>query len=291
MVEITPLSPSSNDSNTNNATVPDSVPSAASQERFLDAEEIESLLQYVQRPSVKVHLQTLITKIRKDGQALQRVEVSRQQVEANENENDVKKKKSTAVPASVSAPAPAPMAIPTTHMVSTGSTNTTIKYKTIDRFSFDAGSYNSSHVTVYISLPGIGQHSKDLIHCKFTKESFDLTIDDFKGTHYRLLKDNLDKDIDPNTSKIMIKADKIMIKLGKVKNEYGYDSWMDLTSKKSKESKKQMEKDPQASIMNLMKEMYESGDDNMRKMIGETMMKQREGKLDKPDFSKGMEDF
>jgi len=30
--------------------------------------------------------------------------------------------------------------------------------------------------------------------------------------------------------------------------------------------------------------MYESGDDNMKKMIGETMMKQRRGELDKPDF-------
>lgn len=33
--------------------------------------------------------------------------------------------------------------------------------------------------------------------------------------------------------------------------------------------------------MDLMKDMYDSGDDNMKKMIGETMLKQREGKLDK----------
>lgn len=273
MVEITPLS--SNDSN----------PTVDSVERFLDADEIETLLVHVQRPSVKAHLQSLITKIRKDGQALQRVEASRQMVE--EDPESKARTSSSTTKATTVVPAPAPISVPSSMVTSSSS----LKYKTIDRFSFDAGSYNSSHVTIYISLPGIGQHPKDQIHCQFTKESFDLTIDGFNGTNYRLLKDNLDKDIDPKTSKIVVKADKIMIKLGKVKNEYGYDSWTDLTSKKSKESKKQMEKDPQASIMNLMKEMYDSGDDNMRKMIGETMMKQREGKLDKPDLSSKMDDF
>ncbi len=38
------------------------------------------------------------------------------------------------------------------------------------------------------------------------------------------------------------------------------------------------------SIEILMKDLYDSGDDNMKKMIGETMMKQRRGELDKPDF-------
>ena len=37
--------------------------------------------------------------------------------------------------------------------------------------------------------------------------------------------------------------------------------------------------DPTAGIMDLMKEMYDNGDDNMKKMIGETMYKQRTGQL------------
>ena len=31
--------------------------------------------------------------------------------------------------------------------------------------------------------------------------------------------------------------------------------------------------------MDMMKQMYDEGDDNMKKMIGETMMKQRNGEL------------
>jgi calcyclin binding protein len=257
MVEISPIE--------------ESTPPIASKERFMDADEIESLLHQVKRPSVKAHLEALAIKIRKDGQALERVEASQAKVETKEGKesNPTVESPTTRVPKINTAP------------ISIGSN---LKYKSIDRFSFDLGSYNSSHITIYIPMQDIGQHSKEKIHCKFTKESFDLTIDEFEGVNHRLVKDNLDKNIDPTTSKMIIKANKIIIKLGKVKNEYGYESWTDLTSKKSKETKKQMEKDPQASIMNLMKEMYDSGDDNMKKMIGETMLKQREGKLDKPDL-------
>lgn len=94
-----------------------------------------------------------------------------------------------------------------------------------------------------------------------------------------MFRDNLDKDINPDASKYIVKADKIVVKLAKVKGEYGsYDHWSGLTAKKKKASKKE---DPSQSIMDLMKEMYDSGDDNMKKMIGETMLKQQRGELGK----------
>ena len=81
-------------------------------------------------------------------------------------------------------------------------------------------------------------------------------------------------------SKFIVKADKIVIKLAKVKGEYGsYDFWSKLTDPNRKEKSKKSS-NPAASINEMMKEMYDSGDDNMRKMIGETMLKQREGRLD-----------
>ncbi len=101
------------------------------------------------------------------------------------------------------------------------------------------------------------------------------------GKSYRLLNDNLEKEIDVSKSKYIIKPNKIIIKLGKVKGEYSYDYWTDLTAKKKKENKGTKE-DPAAGIMDMMKEMYDNGDDNMKKMIGETMYKQRTGQLDKP---------
>jgi calcyclin binding protein len=135
---------------------------------------------------------------------------------------------------------------------------------------------------LYLDIPNVGSISKENIGCHFTKSSFDLIVNDLHGKNYRLLKDNLDKDIDPEKSKYLVKKNKITIKLAKVKAEYGsYDSWQNLSSKKSKKSKEKMKTNPSDSIMDMMKDMYDSGDDNMRKVIGETMLKQRNGELGK----------
>ena len=66
----------------------------------------------------------------------------------------------------------------------------------------------------------------------------------------------------------------------KVKGEYGsYDSWNQLTAKKKKKDKAATKDNPMGGIMDMMKDMYDNGDDQMKKMIGETMMKQRNGEL------------
>jgi calcyclin binding protein len=161
----------------------------------------------------------------------------------------------------------------------TGS-STSVTYTPIDRFSFDSGGYNEQFVTLYVPLPGVGTIPKDQVQCNFEKAAFDLIVKDLKGKSYRLKKDLLEHDILVNKSKILIKADKILIKLAKIKGEYGsYDHWSKLTDPKRNDKKKNSS--PAASITELMKDMYESGDDNMRKMIGETMMKQHRGELGK----------
>lgn len=283
-----------------------------SQDRFLDAQEIEALLAQdglIQRPSVRAHLEALAQKIRRDANAIRRMEDSQAKITvieesqqdkkeeaedqtiqqqdeeepmevdstSTENANAAKNKNASTVHSSI--PASDPFAV-----------SSTIKYKTIDKFSFDSGSYNSPTVTIYVPLANIGSHPESKIQCNFTKSSFDLTILDLDGGNYRLLKDNLEHDINAEESKMKIKANKIILKLQKVKSDYGmYDSWNELTSKKKK-TQSDKNKDPSASIMELMRDMYEQGDDNMKKMIGETMLKQREGKLNN-DLGKDMDDM
>jgi calcyclin binding protein len=58
----------------------------------------------------------------------------------------------------------------------------------------------------------------------------------------------------------------LLLSLERLKGKYGYESWTELVAKKPrKEDKKD---DPQSSIMDMMKDLYETGDDNMRKIIG-----------------------
>ena len=255
--------------------VADEIP--PSQERFLDAEEISKAASTMKRPTARMHLEALAKKLRREGEALKRVEKSKVAAEtANKKvaSSDSGEAKSGTPPSSAHESTPSYTPAPT---VPKG-----VKYVPVDRFSFDAGGYNAPFVTVYVPLPGVGGIDRSSVTCNFTKSSFDLVVEDLQGKSYRLFKDCLEKDIDPDKSKIVVKADKILVKLAKVKQgEYGgYDYWSKLTdNKKSRTAGSKAKDDPQASIMELMKNMYEEGDDNMKKVIGETMMKQRTGEL------------
>jgi calcyclin binding protein len=277
------------------------------QDRMLDAEEIEQAAASLYRPTARMQLEALAKRLRKESDALKRVQKIQEEDGAMiDNNSNIDEKKepdeqqgaaSKVIPPSSSssaAPPPRPLQQPAAPPVLSSS----VKYTPIDRFAFDAGGYNAPFVTLYIDLPGVGRLAPrdEKISCHFTKDSLDLIVRDHSdGKSYRLFKDSLEKDIDPDKSKIVVKADKIIVKLAKVKQagDYGgYDYWTKLTDtkKKSKPGGASSSSDPQASILNLMKDMYEDGDDNMRKIIGETMMKQQRGELGKDDPMKGFDD-
>ncbi len=257
-----------------------------SQERFQDADEIETFLANTTRPSAKLHLENLVLKLRKEGETLQRVEESTAKaassdgcnnIDVTANNNDEEKHSSIMELDQVDGPS---------HSYTTTTVASTKKYLSFPTILFDAGKYNSPIVTIYLPLPGIGQHDPTKISCNFTSSSFDIIISDYQNKSYRLLNNNLEKDIDVSQSKYVVKSNKIIVKLGKIKGEYGsYDTWTQLTSKKDKKTREGSKdsSNPAAGIMDLMKDMYDEGDENMKKMIGETMYKQRMGQLNNKD--------
>jgi calcyclin binding protein len=283
-------SPPSLTQSTDNAAV---VP--ASQDRLLDAQEIETLAASASRPTVRIHLEGLAKRLKKEGEALKRME----DMQAAPSQSTPSAEPSTDKPANGtattedSAPAKPTAQSVTRLQPQTPSKSPLQAFHTIDRFSFDAGSYNAPFVTLYVPLPGVGSIDKDQIKCTFTKDSLDLIVTNLKGKSYRLFKDHLEKEIDPTKSKYITKSDEVRIKLAKIKtSEYGgYDYWSKLTD--TKKTKDKVGKgDPSKSIMQLMKDMYEDGDDNMRKVIGETMMQQQRGELGKDrEYGKGVGGF
>ena len=153
-------------------------------------------------------------------------------------------------------------------------------WTTIQNLACDFGGYSGAKVTVYIDegLEGVGAIPRSNVTCDFTSDSFDLKVIGLNGRNYRVVKRNLEKDIDPAGSILKVRKNKVILKLAKVEGEYGFESWTRLTSTKSKEKKRAAKKDPSASIMDMMKDMYDGGDDQTKKLIGEAMMKSREGK-------------
>ena len=263
----------------------DEVP--ASEERRLDAEAIEEVVGKVTRPTARMHLEALAKKLRRESEALRRVEQSRSKASAAA-ETSTEKKEDTEEeevvveevkrePKEEKKEVPKPVKVSTPAPVVSGA-----KYVPIDRFMFDAGKYKSPHVTVYVPFPSGDTITKEMVSCEFTPSTFDLVISNPEGKSYRLFKDNLAHDIDPEKSKFSVKSTQVIVKLAKVKGEYGYDSWTDLVDKKKRKKDtdgKRKKDNPSESIMSLMKDMYDSGDDKMKKIIGETMEKQRRGEL------------
>ena len=134
-------------------------------------------------------------------------------------------------------------------------------------------------------LDGIGKLSKQNIDCEFTDTSLDLRVLDFNGKNYRLRIAPLNKLIDPAASKMKIKSNSITLELRKHDTQKKH--WDDVKEKKSNlgdsDKKKKPSRDndddlaaggdPQASLMNMMKKLYEEGDDNMKRTIAESWSK------------------
>lgn len=167
-------------------------------------------------------------------------------------------------------------------------------YIPISSFSWDQAGIDKPLVTIYVDILNVGtipiENREQQISCDFTVDSFDLRVEDLNGKNYRLVQDNLDKDIEPSKCKYVVKANKIVIKLHKaVDTTMGsglgqkYENWTVLACKKTKEqkiaAKKKKANNPMDSLQDMMKDMYDEGDDKMKSIIGEAMAKSRGGGL------------
>ncbi len=148
------------------------------------------------------------------------------------------------------------------------------KWTPISKFAWDqGGDGRSKFVHIYVNADGIGA-IKERVSCKFTSSSFDLQVVNLNGENLRLFKDNLEKDIDPSASKFRVKSDRIVLSLRKKEGQFGPELWTELVAKRQK--KNTTKEDPTAGIMDMMKDLYDSGDDDMRRTIGEAMLKSRQ---------------
>ena len=129
-----------------------------------------------------------------------------------------------------------------------------------------------------LDLNGVGSLPKEQVTCDFTATSFDLRVHGLNGKNYRVLVPALEKEITAKDSKLVMGKNRVTIKL---KKQNSWDYWTQLASKKgpksaSEKASKQAE-DPMGGLMDIMKDMYQSGDDATKKMIAEAWTKSREG--------------
>jgi len=153
-------------------------------------------------------------------------------------------------------------------------------YKPIKSFGWDGSSAKTAKI--YVNLKGVGTHDTSKVFSKFESRSLEVKVEDFNNANYVFSVVGLSADILPEQCSVKPKGDDIIVTLKKKEEK----SWKhlrkcdqeadDKKKKKEAEEKKADSDDPSASIMNMMKKMYDEGDDEMKRTIAKAWTESRD---------------
>ncbi|KAG0464221.1 hypothetical protein HPP92_019852 [Vanilla planifolia] len=153
------------------------------------------------------------------------------------------------------------------------STTAASSYVTLGSFSWEQ---DNDKIKIYVFLEGVDEEK---VESNFQEMTVDVKFHDVQGKNYRIAIPRLNKEIVPEKSKILVKPTKVVITLMKASK----GNWLDLHFKEDKfKPSMDKDKDPMAGIMNLMKNMYEEGDDDMKRTIAKAWSDARSGKAADP---------
>ncbi|KAI3824573.1 hypothetical protein L1987_06036 [Smallanthus sonchifolius] len=168
--------------------------------------------------------------------------------------------------------APVPTLVPVSTTVKVA-TEPALRYTTLGSFSWDQ---DTDKVKIYVFLEGVNQEK---IQTEFNPMSVDVKFHDVQGKNYRCAIPKLNKEIVPEKCEVLVKPKKVIITL--IKASKG--NWLDVYFKEDKiKTNLGKERDPMTGIMSLMKNMYEEGDDEMKKTIAKAWTDARPGKAADP---------
>ncbi|KAK2989999.1 hypothetical protein RJ640_009737 [Escallonia rubra] len=147
--------------------------------------------------------------------------------------------------------------------------NPALTYATLGSFSWDQ---DNDKVKIYVSLEGVAEEK---IEAEFKAQSMDIKFHDVQGKNYRCAIPKLNKEIVPEKCKVVVKPTRVIVTLFKASK----GNWMDLHFKEDKlKPTVDKERDPMAGIMDLMKNMYDEGDEDMKRTIAKAWTDARSGK-------------
>jgi len=136
-------------------------------------------------------------------------------------------------------------------------------------------------VKIFVTLKNVQTVEAADVFCVFTTKSVELKVNGLDNRNYTLPITNLLEEIDADTSYWKVKTDNIVIFLAKKKVG---TKWSHMTAyeKKAKEPripKMDQSNDPSAGLMDMMRQMYEDGDDDMKRTIAKAWTESREKQM------------
>lgn len=144
-------------------------------------------------------------------------------------------------------------------------------------------------VKIYITLPEVETLPEGNVSTKFTSNSLELRVLGLKSKNYQFQMVHLLRPILPESSSVKVKTGKltILLKKGKEVNWSCLTATAENSKNKTQQPKLDDGKDPGDGIMDMMKKMYDEGDDEMKRTIAKAWTESR-GKQNSEDPLLGM---
>ncbi|CRG97018.1 calcyclin binding protein, putative [Plasmodium gallinaceum] len=153
-----------------------------------------------------------------------------------------------------------------------------ISYNSVQSFAWNQ---EGNKVTIFLTVKNVHNIEKEKIVTEFDERSFEIKMHDVDKKNYRFCVKKLHEKILPKKCSIKVKKDSVHVNLIKQDNKY----WDNLHFKESPMSKIKAPKideqtEPSAMLMNMMKQLYQEGDSEMKRTIAKAWCEANEKKSD-----------
>jgi len=226
-------------------------------ETELDVAEIKQLMEKAVRPKVKDLLLINVRKLETDLSNLREEKVKQDSRLKNQTSSEVatSKAKSNIIPDSQ-----------------------------IKDYSWDQ---SERFVKLYLTnFPGLNELNDEAFKIQYTDESLEIRVENYKGKNLVFNINKTCHKINPEKSYHKVKSDYLLVFISKHNpgsnwSHFTYADKMNADANKMKTDPKLDDKeDPSASLMNMMKKMYEDGDDDMKRTIAKAWTEGQQKKMD-----------
>uniref|UniRef100_A0A1I8AGI7 Calcyclin-binding protein n=2 Tax=Steinernema glaseri TaxID=37863 RepID=A0A1I8AGI7_9BILA len=135
---------------------------------------------------------------------------------------------------------------------------------------------SDKYMKLYITIPGVHNVPAEKVSVQFQHNGVEMLCEDVNGKDYELKIVDLAGEILPEKSLFKQKTDMVLLMMKKSKEGEKWEAVIKSGKKEKKMPEFNENGDPQESMMNLMKTMYEEGDDEMKRQIKKSMYESRQ---------------
>jgi len=131
-------------------------------------------------------------------------------------------------------------------------------------------------IKLYVTLKGVHSLDREAVASRYTDKSVQMTVKGLNNKTSELTISRLAEHIDPSGSYHKVKTDTVLVML---KKKQSGKTWSNVTEQdklaanehKSKPPALDKDADPSAGLMGMLQNMYEDGDDEMKRMLKKAM--------------------